>query len=343
MYDIGLPAVATRASEWHRWAMAWRRALCRLLVVEEAEFQLMPGLAGPVMSGDDGLSLVADLVPDPGPVAHYDTTFASRRSHMYRRLLLSLLPETETGLRGVLGASYDNWIVHRLGDRSGRSQARLFAVWARRRFDTVRAQAAMRAFAEAQRDPVAMALEACDPARGDRPFVHRDGHIDSLARYAVDRVSVMQALRIGRDAVLDGAETAGATLRGHIGAAAFVPLQPGPWYDPEVVDRAWLAGDDPMVWQHAVADGWDRFFGVHGSLSRHISRLLVVSDCDLTMDVPRPSVALSAPGWPALYGGARTSQWQLSGPGPAGKLRFRLRVPKSGFQIWGGLVADTPH
>jgi hypothetical protein len=75
-------------------------------------------------------------------------------------------------------------------------------------------------------------------------------------------------------------------ITGRIGKTATLSCGPaGNWYPSGELGRAFSGKNDNNIWnpQAPGAGSWDAFFGPNGSLARHVSQLILVSDYEITV------------------------------------------------------------
>ena len=300
--------------------LLWRAEVLRALEIDGDRFQLLRGAAG---AGDAGelMHRLADMVPADAAVAGLPVAGAVTRSDAYGRLLDALAPEAENGFRGLVGASYGDWIRHRNGARPGDTQARLFREWCSG-LPKDRARLMERDF-RSTADPLCRlrdqfwSLEhrqsVLVPGRGlvSRPVYAGPDRVETAATFALrdGRIafhSTDRRVRPGPTWFGTGCADAGRmvpglspdlaarieprlavapmTVSGRIGARAIVPVTPGRWYDEVVVARALHAEDDELVWDAWSSSGrWSSFFGRTGKLARHVAHLVLAGGVELTL------------------------------------------------------------
>lgn len=142
------------------------------------------------------------------------------------------------------------------------------------------------------------------------------------------------------------------TISGRIGRLALVQTRPLGWCDGFEIERAFLAGPDPSVWDDAAChDGWSRFFGPDGLLARRIGAILVASDIDLTVTShvryePHEVAAIRAEAtggvWPLIAGETAPTHKVRVVHNPDGTISHRLQLPPDRVQILGGVPIEAP-
>ena len=295
----------------------WRGALVRALGIYSHGFQVLHGAMDARLAGSPGgLSRLADRVPPGDTSVHLPEAgrLAPTFSDRYRRLLGAVLPETESGLRGGLGAHYPSWVAFRNSAPQGLSQRAVFAQWSGRVLDPAQGSAVRRLFALSSLDPVSVARDAFEAFDHRVSHTGGDGRVRQVAAYRFGSPTTAEALfpldgaliyfdsdaiaptqtgalrRAGATGagVLPGLPgglldplarrlaTARITLRGTVRARGVVPVQAAGWYDPATLSRAMRAGPCDEVWDGWSETGrWSTFFGPKGLLIRHVTHLVV--------------------------------------------------------------------
>lgn len=308
-------------------ALGWHASVARALGLDADTFQLLCGATDAAhVATRAGLSALADRLPSQGAVAHVPAPgrLAPRFSDAYRRLLGALMPESEVGLRGVLGEAYPAWVSFRNKANPDLAQRRVFSVWAHRHLSGARRMRAIEIFDRAADDAVSVARDRFGQARFRAPELCAQGRVRFLPDYGIgpdDARAALIPLRGGgirfdsqtvaaqpadcapRGALsgrmlpaamgrgLDPLEAriggAGITIDGEIGARALVPVEAGGWYDRDLVARATAAeSDGGAVWDGWADTGrWSTFFGAGGLLRRVATHLVFVSGARLTLTV----------------------------------------------------------
>ncbi|MEM1129954.1 MAG: hypothetical protein AAGH83_05455 [Pseudomonadota bacterium] len=360
-----------------------RRELASAVGLDLARFQLLVGGHGRFVRVSEDLAQIADLIPGPdGFCAIDDTATRPTWSAAYGHLLSCLLPETETGLRSILGKDYASWLVCRDSAPDGVGRYKLFRTWVTATLPPRRAKAALRAFEFEMASPHCYAIAMYNDLRVRPMFVEADGSLCRRPVYSCRLEAAFNCLRestpfeiaVGRsdsgdlapsatpvadgqtqvksrsDGILAKFRSHPVSYRARVKRHGLLPVVRGDWYEQCELERAWNAPEDPTVWDEAAdAGGWERFFGPGGVLARRFGQLLVVED-----------VAVSITSF-AAYSDVEVAELAALGTlgiGPRGTsaaervkiLRNRdgsvtmdVNDPPGFLQVWGGGVVEAPN
>ncbi len=295
-------------------------AACRALRLPAERFVFLTGAAGRGTLTAAGLTALADAVPGPAGVAPLPRRGAPSLAGGYRRLLAALAPETDAGLRGLLGPSWRDWTRMRDAAPAGVSQSVLFARWSAALPQPLQRRA--RAAFAAAADPLDRVRDAANAADAATPLLRPCGALwtapvyegvsdaaagaahlrpggmfefDSEAQRPSPRPgAVISVAAPGRAAYVPRlasselqARFAGAPLRvhGRVGAHGLAALRPGAWFDATTVAAARAAGPDAPIWDGwSPAGRWGSFFGPRGALRRRTTHAVIVGDADLVIE-----------------------------------------------------------
>lgn len=144
------------------------------------------------------------------------------------------------------------------------------------------------------------------------------------------------------------------TIEGTIGKYATVAVQRGAWFNDAEFKRAYNAKDDNTVWDpNSNAGTWDSFFGQpNGSLARHVSQLLLVSDYKITVtsyatysqeDYLQIKTKASFGIWPFFSGSVSATHTTDVTLNSKSQLVTTFTLNKGLIQIWGVNVLNAPQ
>ncbi|MDB2439036.1 hypothetical protein N9W89_10000 [Hellea sp.] len=144
------------------------------------------------------------------------------------------------------------------------------------------------------------------------------------------------------------------TVKGTIGQNATISTQPVGWFDSSEFNRAYSGKTDAAIWDpQANAGDWDSFFDKNtGSLARHVSQLIFVSDYDITVtshasystsDFTQIQANATFGVWPFFSATANTTHTTSFTHNQDGSLSTRHVLPKNVPQIWGVNVLEAPN
>lgn len=136
------------------------------------------------------------------------------------------------------------------------------------------------------------------------------------------------------------------TVKGTIGQVATIATQPIGWMDTSEINRAIHGKSDASIWDpQASAGDWDSFFDpTTGSLARHVSQLIFVSDYDITVtshatydtsEFTKIQAHASFGVWPFFSSSATTTHTSSFVHNSDGTLSVRHVLPRNVPQIWG--------
>ena len=144
------------------------------------------------------------------------------------------------------------------------------------------------------------------------------------------------------------------TITGTIGKYATVVVQPGAWYNGGEFKRAYSGKNDNTIWDpNSNAGSWDSFFGQpNGSLARHVSQLLLVSDYSITVtsyasysqeDYLQIKTKASFGIWPFFSGTVSATHTTDVTLDSQSRLVSTFTLNKGLIQIWGVNVLNAPN
>jgi hypothetical protein len=150
------------------------------------------------------------------------------------------------------------------------------------------------------------------------------------------------------------AASSGWSISGNIGSYATLATQPGSWYTSGEVSRAYNSKNDNTIWDPMGNSGtWDSFFAQpNGSLARHISQLILVSDYKITVtsqasysseDLTKIQTQASFGIWPFFSAEASTSQTTDVTLNSNSNLVVTHTLNKGLIQIWGVTTLNAPQ
>lgn len=150
------------------------------------------------------------------------------------------------------------------------------------------------------------------------------------------------------------AASSGWTINGTIGSYATLVTQPGSWYTSGEVSRAYNAPNDNTIWDPMGNSGnWNSFFGQpNGSLARHMSQLILVSDYQITVtsqasysseDLTKIQSQASFGIWPFFSADASYSQTTDVTLNSNSNLVVTHTLNKGLIQIWGVTYLNAPQ
>lgn len=144
------------------------------------------------------------------------------------------------------------------------------------------------------------------------------------------------------------------SIQGTIGSYATVAVQTaGSWYDGNEVSRAYNAEDDNTIWDPmANAGSWHSFFDADtGSLARHVSQLVLVSDYELTVtsyadysseDLTTIKTQAEFGVWPFFAASGSATHEKDVKVGDESELVVTYTLNKGLIEIWGVTTLDAP-
>lgn len=144
------------------------------------------------------------------------------------------------------------------------------------------------------------------------------------------------------------------SIEGQIGKFATLATQPGGWCDTGEIARAYNAANDNTIWDPmANAGDWDSFFDQpDGSLARHVSQLVLVSDYSITVtsgatytsdDLTTIKTEASGGIWPFFSVDASATHTNEVTVNNEGNLVVTYTLNKGLIQIWGVTTQDAPN
>jgi hypothetical protein len=144
------------------------------------------------------------------------------------------------------------------------------------------------------------------------------------------------------------------TIAGTIGKYATVAVQRGGWFNAAEFSRAYTAKNDNTVWDpNANAGTWESFFDQpDGSLARHVSQLLLVSDYKITVtsfasysqeDYLQIKTKASFGIWPFFSGTVSATHTTDVTLNSQSQLVTTFTLNKGLIQIWGVNTLNTPQ
>ena len=145
------------------------------------------------------------------------------------------------------------------------------------------------------------------------------------------------------------------SISGTINKFATLATQAGAaWFNSAEVARAYNAQDDNTIWDPmANAGNWDSFFGQpDGSLARHISQLVLVSDYQITVtshasyssdDLTTIKTQASFGIWPFFSADASATHTTEVTVNADGNLVVTHSLAKGLIQIWGVTTQSAPN
>jgi hypothetical protein len=144
------------------------------------------------------------------------------------------------------------------------------------------------------------------------------------------------------------------SISGTINRYATLATQAGPWFNSAELVRAYNAKNDYTIWdRNANAGTWDAFFDQpDGSLARHISQLILVSDYTITVtshatysseDLTQIQTQASFGIWPFFSGSVSATHTNDVTLNANANLVVTHTLPKGFIQIWGVTVQDAPN
>jgi hypothetical protein len=181
----------------------WRNYLAGVMGMDPSgPFQVAQGTLGLDTTDSSGLFLMSDALPPASAVGYYDPSSMNRRSKAYRNLLFSLLPETASGLREVLGDMYPTWINWRKmyyenPDHMTDSQEKAFETFANSQLDPIEAKRAITIFQKAELAPLSEAINAYTDKNNTQDFIGSDNKPYHLHKYTATAKAAKQAINNG--------------------------------------------------------------------------------------------------------------------------------------------------
>lgn len=144
------------------------------------------------------------------------------------------------------------------------------------------------------------------------------------------------------------------TIDGNIGKYATVAVQRGAWFNGAEFGRAYNAPNDNTIWDpNANAGTWDSFFAQpNGTLARHVSQLLLVSDYSITVtsfasysqeDYQQIKTKASFGIWPFFSGSVSATHTTNVTLDSQGRLVTTFTLNKGLIQVWGVNVLNAPN
>lgn len=144
------------------------------------------------------------------------------------------------------------------------------------------------------------------------------------------------------------------TVEGSIGKYATLAVDRGSWYNGGEYSRAYTAKNDNTVWDpNANAGSWDSFFAQpNGSLCRHVSQLLLVSDYKITVtsfasysqeDLLTIKTKASFGIWPFFSTDVSATHTTESTLDSQSRLVTTFTLNPGLIQIWGVNVLNAPN
>ncbi|MFV0308369.1 MAG: hypothetical protein ACK5OX_11560 [Desertimonas sp.] len=142
------------------------------------------------------------------------------------------------------------------------------------------------------------------------------------------------------------------TIKGSLTYTTLVTQAVPQWYDSAEVTRAYSAQNDNTVWNAASNVGsWSSFFGDDGGLARHVSQLVLVTDCHLTVtsyadysseDCTEINAKADIGIWPFFDAKSEASYQAEATVNDDGSLTFTHDLDKGQIEIWGATVEAAP-
>ena len=143
------------------------------------------------------------------------------------------------------------------------------------------------------------------------------------------------------------------SISGNINKFATLITQPGPWLNSAEVTRAYGAEGDNSIWDPMANVGtWDSFFAQpDGSLARHVSQLVLVSDYSITVtshatyssdDATTIKTQASFGIWPFFSVDASATHTTEVTVNASGNLVVTHTLAKGLIQIWGVTTQNAP-
>jgi hypothetical protein len=145
------------------------------------------------------------------------------------------------------------------------------------------------------------------------------------------------------------------SISGTINKSATLATQPaGSWFDSSEVSRAYNAENDNTVWDPLANAGyWDSFFSQpSGSLSRHVSQLVLVSDYTIVVtshasytseDATTINARAEFGVWPFFSASASATHKQVATVNAQGELVVTHTLAKGLIEIWGVTTQNAPQ